>query len=148
MRKFLLIFLAISIRQTLQQPVDNIMELAKTSVIDCYEDEENTKKIEITDAGFEDLASGSRDVIRNAKCIRYCIMKKHKLFSDDNTLNESAFIPFLVYLFDNSVDKNHIKTIIADCNKVIAEEADRCELSHKANNCILEHLNKSGLKDI
>ncbi|XP_065365924.1 general odorant-binding protein 19d-like [Calliphora vicina] len=148
MKIFVIIFLVLSVEETLQQSLDGLMELAKTSVIDCYEDEENTKKIEITETGFEDIANGSRDAVRNAKCIRYCIMKKHNLFSDDNSLNEAEIVPFFAYLFNNTIDKNHLKGIIADCNKAIARETDRCERSYMANNCILQRLNESGMKGI
>ncbi|KAI8115403.1 hypothetical protein FF38_09247 [Lucilia cuprina] len=148
MKIFVIVILAILIEEAWQQSLDGLMELAKVSVEDCYEDEENTKKIEISDTGFEDIANGSRDAVRNAKCIRYCIMKKHNLFSADNSLNESEIIPFFTYLFNNAIDKNHLKTIIAECNNVIARETDRCERSHMANGCILQRLNESGMKDI
>nr|BAS69453.1 odorant-binding protein 14 [Delia platura] len=148
MKIFVIICLIVCIDNTLQQSLDGLMEIVKASVENCYEDEANTKKIEVTEAGFEDIANGSRDAVRNAKCIRYCIMKKHNLFSPDNSLNESEIIPFFAYLFNNSIDNNHLKSIIAECNDVIVKENDRCERSYMANSCILQKLNESGMKDI
>ncbi|TMW51697.1 hypothetical protein DOY81_003189 [Sarcophaga bullata] len=148
MKLLLIILMSAVVQQSLQQSLEGLKAIAQASVVDCYEDEENTKKIEITEAGFEDIFSGSRDAIRNAKCIRYCIMKKHNLFSSDNSLNESEIVPFFVHLFNDAIDRNHLKHIIAACNTEISRETDRCERSHMANTCILKHLNESGMKDI
>ncbi|XP_073829646.1 uncharacterized protein [Musca autumnalis] len=150
MEKFIFIVIMLCIKETLQQPDSSnaLLEMAKMSVEDCYEDDAKTKKIEITDDGFQDIVKGSRDAVRNAKCIRYCIMKKHELFSEDNSLDETAVIPFFTYLFNNAIEINHLKEIIANCNGSIAGETDRCERSHKATMCILEKFNAAGLKNI
>ncbi|XP_075157247.1 uncharacterized protein LOC142230486 isoform X3 [Haematobia irritans] len=127
---------------------NSLLEMAKNSVIDCYEDDAKTKKIDITDDGLQDIAKGSRNAVRNAKCIRYCIMKKHGLFTADNSLDETAVVPFFTYLFNNAIDIHHLKGIIASCNDGITNETDRCERSHKATMCILEKLQAAGLKNV
>ncbi|XP_061401109.1 uncharacterized protein LOC133336852 [Musca vetustissima] len=150
MNKFIIFVIMLGIKETLQQSDSSnaLLEMAKMSVEDCYEDEAKTKKIEITDDGFQDILMGSRDAVRNAKCIRYCIMKKHDLFSEDNSLDETAVIPFFTYLFNNAVEIQQLKGIIAMCNEGIMGETDRCERSHKATMCILEKFNAAGMKNI
>uniref|UniRef100_A0A1I8P548 Uncharacterized protein n=1 Tax=Stomoxys calcitrans TaxID=35570 RepID=A0A1I8P548_STOCA len=75
-------------------------------------------------------------------------MKKHELFTPDNSLDETAVVPFFTYLFNNAIDIFHLKGIIASCNDDIAQETDRCERSHKATMCILEKLHAAGMKNV
>lgn len=78
--------------------------MAEDAIGDCYEDAARSVKVEITDGmtyrlgfqywvciffnhgyfteGFDELLKGSRDNLsRNAKCLRYCIMRKNGLVS-------------------------------------------------------------------
>ena len=64
-----------------QQSLEGLKEIAQASVVDCYEDEDNTKKIEITEG-----MNGQKNMVVTPKvnftvCIYILIQPALKIFS-------------------------------------------------------------------
>uniref|UniRef100_A0A1B0FND2 Uncharacterized protein n=1 Tax=Glossina morsitans morsitans TaxID=37546 RepID=A0A1B0FND2_GLOMM len=56
--------------QTKTSNFEILMDMIRESVHECYEDEANTIKIEITEEGFRDILQGQQEeVSRNGKCL-------------------------------------------------------------------------------
>ncbi|KAL9884738.1 uncharacterized protein ACN427_011483 [Glossina fuscipes fuscipes] len=119
-----------------------LMDMIRESVRECYEDEANTIKIEISEEGFRDILQGEQEeVSRNGKCLRYCILKNNNLFTPDNLLSEEDVLQFFENLFAvRDIDTNIIQHIIKKCDKAMKHEEDRCERAHTASVCILKQL--------
>uniref|UniRef100_A0A1A9W931 Uncharacterized protein n=1 Tax=Glossina brevipalpis TaxID=37001 RepID=A0A1A9W931_9MUSC len=67
-------------KETRTSNFELLMEMVRKAINECYEDEANTIKIEITEEGFIDILQGQQEqVSRNGKCLRYCILKSHNL---------------------------------------------------------------------
>uniref|UniRef100_A0A1A9VRE4 Uncharacterized protein n=1 Tax=Glossina austeni TaxID=7395 RepID=A0A1A9VRE4_GLOAU len=128
--------------QTKTSNFEILMDMIRESVHECYEDEANTIKIEITEEGFRDILQGQQEELsRNGKCLRYCILRNNNLFTPDNLLSEEDVLKFFENLFAvKAIDTNVVQQIIKKCDEVMKHEQDRCERAHTASVCILKQL--------
>uniref|UniRef100_A0A1A9ZLV6 Uncharacterized protein n=1 Tax=Glossina pallidipes TaxID=7398 RepID=A0A1A9ZLV6_GLOPL len=135
--------------QTKTSNFETLMDMIRESVHECYEDEANTIKIEITEEGFHDILQGQQEeVSRNGKCLRYCILKHNNLFTPGNLLSEEDVLKFFENLFAvKAIDTNVIQQIIEKCDEAMKHEEDRCERAHTASVCILKQLKQFEIID-
>ncbi|XP_004525139.2 general odorant-binding protein 19d [Ceratitis capitata] len=122
--------------------------MAEDAIGDCYEDAARSVKVEITDEGFDELLKGSRDNLsRNAKCLRYCIMRKNGLLNELNSVDEEKIIQ-IFQIIHPQIEREKLLSVIRKCSEETEKQTDNCERAFLAAKCILLELKEDGVTDI
>ncbi|XP_036339672.1 general odorant-binding protein 19d-like [Rhagoletis pomonella] len=127
---------------------DSLRTMAEAAVEDCYEDADQSVKVEITDEGFDELLRGSRDnLLRNTKCLRYCIMRKNGLINAGNSIDEDRVVE-IFEIIHPQIEKEKLIKVLQKCSDETEKQIDNCERAFAAATCVLGELKGQGVTDI
>ncbi|XP_011187239.1 general odorant-binding protein 19d-like isoform X1 [Zeugodacus cucurbitae] len=122
--------------------------VAEAAIADCYEDSAQSVKVQITDEGFDEIVKGSRtNLTHNAKCIRYCIMRKNGLLNNDNSIDKENILQ-IFQIIHPQIEKDLLLNVLQKCSQEADKQANNCERAFVTSSCILQELSEDGVTDI
>ncbi|XP_050330268.1 general odorant-binding protein 19d-like isoform X3 [Bactrocera neohumeralis] len=122
--------------------------MAEAAIEDCYEDSAQSVKVQITDESFDEIVKGSRtNLSHNAKCLRYCIMRKNGLLSMDNSIDEENILQ-IFEIIHPQIKKDSLLDVLHKCSRETDKQTDNCERAFVATSCMLRELQADGITDI
>ncbi|XP_014090156.2 general odorant-binding protein 19d [Bactrocera oleae] len=126
----------------------SLLVMAEAAIEDCYEDAAQSVKVQLTDESFDEILKGSRtNLSHNAKCLRYCIMRKNGLLNIDNSIDEENILQ-IFQIIHPQVEKDSLLDVLQKCSRETNKQADNCERAFMASSCILRELQEDGVTDI
>nr|QIS77199.1 OBP6 [Episyrphus balteatus] len=152
MKKYTIVFFVVLIN-TLSNAAtvpdrDALLKFVRAAIDDCYEDDAKTIKVEATGAAFESLITSDPNPPRATKCMRFCVMKSHNLYNEDNTLNIKQVQELFKHVYPEIMDETKLNIVGETTEQCVSHSAtveDRCEKSHDIAMCMITKLAQRGI---